>query len=391
MGKCVVHFLPAKAGDCILLELDHPSCILIDCGFKSTYEQALKPLLMRLNIEGYRVSLMIVSHMDRDHIEGAISFLEENGTAEAPKIIPIENIWVNGFFNTLFCQPVFDGRRSDCLSQEELGKRDRGLKELQMQIRDDGPISADQCRAFEELCARGGYRVNWSFDDRIVKCTAKNREEILIIEDLIAGCQISVLGPGEKQLNRLAKKLDQNMVEWFGRDYKVVQDPPFAQLFELLMKLYEEPVAAEPIAATKVDLKSWLNTSTLAPMNEVNRASIVVEINYQGNRMLFVGDGESKDWVEMLAPTYQLIKLSHHGTTKPNLALLEKSHGERVLISTNGGRFESHPEDELLARAILNGATDLYFNYDIRQKEQLMVLQSQYGFSAHFGEPVIVL
>lgn len=85
------------AGDCILIELEHPDCILIDCGYKTTYNTELRPLLLRLNAEGYRISLMIISHIDRDHIEGAVHFLRENGDAEIPAIIPVDEIWINGF------------------------------------------------------------------------------------------------------------------------------------------------------------------------------------------------------------------------------------------------------------------------------------------------------
>lgn len=391
MGKCVVHFLPAKAGDCFLLELKHPSCILIDCGFKNTYEKELKPLLLRLCAEGYRISLMIVSHMDRDHIEGAVSFLKENGAADAPNIIPVENIWMNGFFNTLFRLPEFDARRATSLSEPERRKRDRALKELKMQTPDEGPISASESRAFEELCAQGGYRVNWSFPEGTVKTAAQSREEALEAAVSIAGCRISVLGPRDAQLAQLAKKLNQDMIGWFGRDYKITEDAEFAELFERLMQLYKEPVVEEEIAAVGTDLKSWLNTSTRAPMNEVNRASIVIEICYEDKRMLFTGDGESGDWVDLLAADYQLIKISHHGSMKPNVFLLEKSYGERILISTNGGRSGRHPEDELLARAIQSGAKELHFNYDIKRKRELITFQTQYHFSAHFGERVIVL
>lgn len=92
MEKCIVHFLPAMAGDCILIELEHPDCILIDCGYKTTYNTELRPLLLRLSAEGYRISLMIISHIDRDHIEGAVHFLRENGDAEIPAIIPVDEI-----------------------------------------------------------------------------------------------------------------------------------------------------------------------------------------------------------------------------------------------------------------------------------------------------------
>lgn len=85
------------AGDCILIELEHPDCILIDCGYKTTYNTELRPLLLRLNAEGYRISLMIISHIDRDHIEGAVHFLRENGDAEIPAIIPVDEIWIRLF------------------------------------------------------------------------------------------------------------------------------------------------------------------------------------------------------------------------------------------------------------------------------------------------------
>lgn len=391
MGKCIVHFLPAKAGDCILIELDYPSCILIDSGFRDTYEQHLKPLLLQLSSKGYHISLLIVTHIDRDHIEGAISFLAENGPASNPKIIPVDNIWINGFFNTLFRRPEFNSRRSSLLTAKQHTNQKTIFRDLCMRIRDDGLISARQSKAFEELCARGGYRVNQPFVDGVVKCTATNRQDALTAGIVIGGCKITVLGPREEQLAQLAKKLNREMIVWFGADYKIQENGEFAKFFEEVMKFYEEPFYPEQISATGTNLKNWLNTSTFSPMNDVNRASIVVEIEYQDRNMLFMADGESEDWEDLLAPTYQLIKLSHHGTSKPNLALFNKSQGECMLISTNGRTNGQHPEDDLLARAILCGTRDLYFNYDISRKQHLIEMQNQYKFTAHFGEKTIML
>ena len=101
---------------------------------------------------------------------------------------------------------------------------------------------------------------------------------------------------------------------------------------------------------------------------------------------LFTGDGESADWVEFLAPIYDLIKISHHGSTKPNIKLLEKCKAKHLLVSTNGGAYDRYPENELLARMIFSGTERLHFNYDIGQKQQLMALQDGYGFSVNFGK-----
>ncbi len=391
MEKCIVHFLPAMAGDCILIELEHPDCILIDCGYKTTYNTELRPLLLRLSAEGYRISLMIISHIDRDHIEGAVHFLRENGDAEIPAIIPVDEIWINGFFNTLFPRLEFKHREIDELSLEERKMLSDKLKSLKMSFPDEGYISATQCKALERLCVQNGYRVNCSCPDRIVKRSAMRYSEVATNRISIAGCQIAILNPGEPQLEALSRELDREMIRWFGRDYKIQQSDEFTQLFELLMELYEEPTSSEPIMAMSANLKSWLGTSLLAPMNAVNRSSIVVEIIYHGRNMLFTGDGESSDWVEFLAPIYDLIKISHHGSTKPNIKLLENCKAKHLLVSTNGGAYDRYPENELLARMIFSGAERLHFNYDIGQKQQLMDLQDSYGFSANFGKQTIIL
>lgn len=391
MEKCIVHFLPAMAGDCILIELEHPDCILIDCGYKTTYNTELRPLLLRLSAEGYRISLMIISHIDRDHIEGAVHFLRENGDAEIPAIIPVDEIWINGFFNTLFPRLEFKHREIDELSLEERKMLSDKLKSLKMSFPDEGYISATQCKALERLCVQNGYRVNCSCPDRIVKRSAMRYSEVATNRISIAGCQIAILNPGEPQLEALSRELDREMIRWFGRDYKIQQSDEFTQLFELLMELYEEPTSSEPIMAKSANLKSWLGASLLAPMNAVNRSSIVVEIIYHGRNMLFTGDGESSDWVEFLAPIYDLIKISHHGSTKPNIKLLENCKAKHLLVSTNGGAYDRYPENELLARMIFSGAERLHFNYDIGQKHQLMDLQDSYGFSANFGKQTIIL
>lgn len=379
------------AGDCILIELEHPDCILIDCGYKTTYNTELRPLLLRLSAEGYRISLMIISHIDRDHIEGAVHFLRENGDAEIPAIIPVDEIWINGFFNTLFPRLEFKHREIDELSLEERKMLSDKLKSLKMSFPDEGYISATQCKTLERLCVQNGYRVNCSCQDRIVKRSAMRYSEVATNRISIAGCQIAILNPGEPQLEALSRELDREMIRWFGRDYKIQQSDEFTQLFELLMELYEEPTSSEPIMAMSANLKSWLGTSLLAPMNAVNRSSIVVEIIYHGRNMLFTGDGESSDWVEFLAPIYDLIKISHHGSTKPNIKLLENCKAKHLLVSTNGGAYDRYPENELLARMIFSGAERLHFNYDIGQKQQLMDLQDSYGFSANFGKQTIIL
>ena len=43
---CKIHFMKALSGDCFLIELEDKQSILIECGYKSTYENELKSLLV---------------------------------------------------------------------------------------------------------------------------------------------------------------------------------------------------------------------------------------------------------------------------------------------------------------------------------------------------------
>lgn len=392
MKECTVHFLPAEAGDCSVIEFDNKDCIIVDCGYKSTYQYELKPLLIRLRHKGCKVILLVVTHIDQDHIEGAIELIKDNGDARKPNIITIENIWFNGFFNTLFMEDVFNTHRRKVISG--LQKRDMHLVKSQLEMQhkaSEGYITASQSKSFEEICAVNHYRLNIQFDDRIIKRNCESEENTgssIVINE----CVITVLSPNNILLHKLAHKLDIEMIKLFGKDYILTKNSTFAKFFELLMGLYlETDVIESDISSKEEKLENWIGTSSLAKMNEVNNASIVIGIEYKGQKLLYTGDSDSDNWSEMLEEYYDIIKISHHGTTKPNLSLLEHTKAGGVLISTNGGCRNKHPERELVSRLILNGNKNLYFNYDIELKYLLLGMQQQYKFRAIFNEKEITL
>lgn len=385
MGKTIVHFLPAEAGDCSIIELDNKQCILIDCGFKATYHNKLKPLLLELRKKGCKIVLMIVSHIDRDHIEGAIELLNENGYAQNPNLIEINNIWFNGFFNSLFAKDVFNCHKNKNVS--ELQKKQIRIVKGSLYMRSESgekKISASQSKQFEELCSIYGYKLNMQFQDRIVK---RNDNDKVSFGDF----NITILSPCQKQLDSLALEFDKEMVKIFGKDYAVNNSFEFATLFELLMGLYKEEIAdTSYISATTDNIENWLGTSKLAKMNAINKASIVVDIEYKNKRFLFTGDSDSDLWWKHIKEEYDVIKISHHGTTKPNIKLTEHSRAKHVLISTNGKNY-GHPEKDLIARVILRDNLFLHFNYEIEIKKNIESLQEKYKFKAEFCNSEIVI
>lgn len=375
------------AGDCFVLEFINKECIIIDCGFKSTYTKYLRPLLIELRGKGCWVTLLLITHIDQDHIEGAIAFLEENGQANNPNIIPIDNIWFNGFFNTLLKRSEFT-QRIRILSEKQNQLKENILNDLLLQVHGNNQeISAKQSISFEELCIKNGYCLNAQFLDGTVRRMDGNRPLILTGSVQIGECKLVVLSPTEKELDKLADTLNLEMIRNFGVDYVISEDSKFMKLFELLMELETEKTNSEEfISASNENLKNWLGTSSMASMNAVNRASIVVEIQYKDLRMLFTGDSDSSLWNEYLEEEYQVIKLSHHGTAYPNRALLNRSRADIILISTNGNRGKRHPEKETLAQAILAGNRVLYCNYDIPQRDILEKLQQRYGYQIFYSQ-----
>lgn len=64
-----IQMLPAASGDCIYLEFPDPDFrILIDGGYAKTYHKYLKKFLLKLAAEGKRLNLIVVTHIDDDHI-----------------------------------------------------------------------------------------------------------------------------------------------------------------------------------------------------------------------------------------------------------------------------------------------------------------------------------
>jgi beta-lactamase superfamily II metal-dependent hydrolase len=74
-----LHVVQAEYGDSLILESGvgkNSTTILIHGGPYQTFERQLKPTLQRLPING-KLDLVVLSHIDNDHIIGLLDLLEE--------------------------------------------------------------------------------------------------------------------------------------------------------------------------------------------------------------------------------------------------------------------------------------------------------------------------
>src|SRR4028118_797288 len=104
----------ARKGDCLMLhygEQDDPRLIMIDGGPRGVYVPHLKPRIHTIRKErglGERdslpVDLLMVSHVDDDHIQGILDLTRELiplKMARRPLPVQVLNLWHNSFENII--------------------------------------------------------------------------------------------------------------------------------------------------------------------------------------------------------------------------------------------------------------------------------------------------
>ena len=106
MDYFTLEALPAQHGDSLLLHYGNanaPGLVMIDGGPSGTWAKSLKPRLTKLKAargDDFRINLLMVSHIDDDHIVGVVNFTGEWVTAvddgeEWP--FPVDQLWHNSF------------------------------------------------------------------------------------------------------------------------------------------------------------------------------------------------------------------------------------------------------------------------------------------------------
>ena len=97
----------AKFGDCLLVifgDKNSPRYLLIDGGPGGVYRNFLRPELQKIKNSGGAIDLLVLSHVDGDHIVGLINLteeLKEQKADEEEPIINIKELWMNTFSDTI--------------------------------------------------------------------------------------------------------------------------------------------------------------------------------------------------------------------------------------------------------------------------------------------------
>lgn len=322
--------LPAYDGDCFIIKFgegENIKNIIVDGGRRKKVINKLKEELQKIKQEGQYVDLMILTHIDEDHIQGLLKIFEDN---EVDKTI-IKKVWFNS---------------KELLSNHFLGTEQEDNK-LKIYCKENDNVSFTQGVSFGKALELMGL---------------SSSELIYTGQELKIGDAIlKVLSPNIQELERLFKKWDKVFPANLNNG---------------------TPISRKEKKDHNESIDELLKSKFIEDKAEANGSSIAFSIEIKGKRLLMLGDsfpsvvseGLKKSYNENYSILFDFIKISHHGskhnTSDEFLNLINCNH---YLISTNGHTHD-FPDKETLVRIATSSKkeninTKFYFNYpDIHEK-----------------------
>lgn len=364
---------PAKSGDCILIRyLKEGFNVLIDGGFSCTYNQYLKPYLLKIAKNGARLNLIIVTHIDRDHINGIKQFLMDNGAANNPKIIRVDEIWFNGFRN----MPIEGKTDNTEIPFSELGHL-HNMASANSESDDDTTenISHRDGNCLADILVENGYAWNSSFS----KAVAVDDKAHVEYENI----HIEILNPLMEDLNNLAEN-------WIGelkrkcRSIVIGSNHLFDRAFEGCF-LYDNEYESytETISYHRngkiIDWKKEADKEDDPRDKSIqNLSSIAVLFKYKEMTLLFPGDCPIYKIKDKLPKKLTVVKLPHHGSGKSNEKDFIRGHEvEYYLISTDGSY--GHPSKKVVGNIVVyaDGSPKMIMNYHIPLLDGISIMREE--------------
>ncbi|MDR6575991.1 MULTISPECIES: AVAST type 1 anti-phage system MBL fold metallo-hydrolase Avs1a [Pseudomonas] len=374
---------PAKNGDAFLINANG-NHLLVDGGFASTYTNYIAQDLAELSRQGNRISLVVCTHIDADHIGGLLAFFSVNGCPDS-RGIEVDAVWHNSL-RSLSSQPQGPCMPQDARVLESIKRRGFPLAAE----RAADPISVRQGSSLAKLLRIERY--HWNDGDGS-QCIDSRVAAL----DLPNAVQVKVLGPTAERLESLRT--------WWLREMKKLGYRGVGEASDLVDDAYEMWCAHDsqsaapcirPIAAQK-DLQ--LTKVYTADTSIANGSSIALLLTAGKASVLLLGDAWAEDMVAELKQRqtdggiqlFDAIKISHHGSNhNTSVELLAMVDAPCFLISTDGSRH-GHPDFEVLAEIVDRPAAferRIYFNYETAASQQLRTYtsKSHARFSVHVPE-----
>jgi len=347
-----IHVFPAQRGDALWIEYGPaatPFRILVDGGITKTGREYLIGLIDGLGDP--RIDLLVVTHIDLDHIQGVIALLKD-----LPPEVKINRVWFNGW---------------DQLPRPPL--QPHGVAE--------GIALSKQLEArFKPAwnCNAGGSWIGVGPDGA--------PRNIALPGAMVA----TVLSPDNDKLLALRDIWD-DVVEEFGAA---------AEAEEEAEEEVQQPIdGLEPMGADEIDVAGLAEGRFQEDDAVPNGSSIACLLTFKRKSALLLADAHPSlvlASVKALSPGQPLradcVKLSHHGSKyNTSLELAKQLESPRWIFSSNGATTK-HPNPEAVARVLHGspGKKELLFNYRTKYNEMWddATLMEDHDYTAVYGDGV---
>jgi len=304
-----LRLIQAEFGDSMILNFgsqEKPRYMLIDGGPERTYKRHLKEELQVIKAAGGNgLDLVILSHVDNDHIIGLLdmlSDLQEQRSNSVQGILSIAGLWHNSFSDTI---------------EDNAGSIQSRLRMLLANAGSAG----GQVMSAAEMALSGigeGRQLRLSASALSIPINPNFARDLISVDDApnpisIDNLSLRIVGPTRDNLENLRRE----WIAWLDKHEDILSEE-------------------EPFIAAMAD-RSIPNLSSIMILAEADG----------GKKILFTGDGRGDHLLEglqkagLLADNDRLhvdvLKVPHHGSDRNvNKTFFKKITADKYVISANG-------------------------------------------------------
>lgn len=356
--KLKLDVLPAREGDALTIgwgENGSEFLMIVDMGTEAVggkfYEE-----LANATPEEQKYELLVITHVDRDHIGGVLTCFAES------TILPdleIKDIWFNGW--------------------QHLDPQEQPDPATPTLVEPYGPVQGERL-------------TKWLRDQPWNEAFGKKQVsykpgEVLETRELAGGLKVTILGP-------LPKRLRDFKGEW---KEKVKEALEKGKLSDVSPGLESYGARQAPTLRNASDLTQLADTESDLDDSHANGSSIVLLLEYGQSKVILAGDAYAPDLVEAIqdfSPHSRLsidaFKLPHHGSKKNVTTDLIKSVScQNWIISTDGTRFR-HPDNESIAKIIKYSDPTPKIHFNVRSRSNKWWdsedWQQKFSYETRFGD-----